>query len=194
MSHPARDIIVIGGSLGGLEALRTIVRELPADFGAALLVVLHTTETGPKVLPAILAMDCRLPSSYPIEGQAIAAGQIYLASPGSHLEIVAPGFIHLSHGPKVKHTRPAADRLFISAAAVYGPRVIGVVLSGGDGDGTEGARAIEQVGGLVIVQAPHTAKDPSMPTNVLLHDHPDYCLPAAEMATLLIALVRTGIQ
>lgn len=194
MSPPPRDIIVIGGSLGSLEALRTLLKGLPLDFPAAVLVVLHTPEAGPRLLPAILAMDASMPSSYPVDGQAVLAGQIYLASPGLHLQVTAPGLIQLSHGPKVKHSRPAADCLFISAAEVYGSRVIGIVLSGGDGDGTDGAIAIGKANGLVIIQAPHTAQSPSMPNNALRYDHPDYCLPAEDMPALLMRLVRREIE
>jgi len=98
------------------------------------------------------------------------------------------GFIRLDQGPKENHTRPAADPLFRSAASIYGSRVIGIILTGGGSDGTQGLIAIEQAGGLAIVQDPGDARDPSMPMSALLHDNPDLCLPLREIPAVIIRL------
>src|SRR5271166_4212142 len=94
------------------------------------------------------------------------------------------GFIRLDQGPKENYVRPAADPLFRSAASVYGSRVMGIILTGGGSDGTQGLIAIEQAGGLAIVQDPGDARDPSMPMSALLDDNPYFCLPLIE---------RTGV-
>jgi two-component system chemotaxis response regulator CheB len=96
------------------------------------------------------------------------------------------GFIELNHGPKENFTRPAVDPLFRSAASIYGSRVIGIILTGGGSDGTQGLVAVEQAGGLAIVEAPGDALDPSMPLNALLHDKPDLCLPLSEIPGVIV--------
>jgi two-component system chemotaxis response regulator CheB len=97
----------------------------------------------------------------------------------------------LDGGPKIRDARPAADRLFESAPAVYGPAVIGVVLTGGDGDGTQGLRAIKAAGGVTVVQDPAIARRPRLPMTALADDSPDYCIPLDKMTNLLISLVST---
>jgi two-component system chemotaxis response regulator CheB len=98
------------------------------------------------------------------------------------------GFTRLDQGPKENHTRPAADPLFRSAASIYGSRVIGIILTGGGSDGTRGLTAIEQAGGLAIVQDPGDARDPGMPMSALLDDNPDLCLPLSEIPGVIIRL------
>jgi hypothetical protein len=96
-------------------------------------------------------------------------------APPDHHMLLELGRVRLNRGPKVHHTRPAADPLFISAAEIYGECVIGIVLSGGDGDGTEGLRSIKDHGGEALVQHPEHAAIPSMPKAAILMDHPDAC-------------------
>ena len=150
-----RDIIVLAASAGGLDALRGIVRMLPTRFPAALFVVQHI---GPNssILPALLSQAGPLPASYPAHGQGIMPGHIYVAPPDHHMRLT-PGLIHLDTGPKIHFTRPAADPLFQSAALAYGARVVGVVLSGDDGDGAAGLRDVKARGGISIVQEPNQA-------------------------------------
>lgn len=186
---PRRDVVVVGASRGGLEALCTLARQLPEGLDAAILIVLHTGQHSPMLLADILGRCTPLPVSYGLTGEEVRCGRIYLASPGTHLTVVAPGRIRLDPGPKVRHSRPAADRLFQTAAAVYGARVIGVVLTGGDGDGTDGLRAIKAAGGVSIVQQPAEALDPSMPESAIADDFPDHCLPVGDMGALLTRLV-----
>jgi two-component system chemotaxis response regulator CheB len=106
--------------------------------------------------------------------------------------VARPGVLDLAGGPKVNYSRPAADRLFATAAQVYGPQVIGVVLTGGDGDGTAGLRAIKAAGGICVIQDPKDAEDPSMPTTAALFDSPDYSLPLAGIAPLLVQLTDSS--
>lgn len=184
-----RDIIVVGASRGGLKALCALTQGLPAGLPAAVLIVLHTGADSPRLLADILGRCTPLPVAYAIAGKDIRPGHIYVAPPGAHLIVVPPGHIGLDSGPKVHHSRPAADRLFQTAAAVYAQRVIGVVLTGGDGDGTDGLRAIKTAGGVSIVQQPAEAVDPSMPISAIRDDVPDHCLAVADMGSLLAALV-----
>jgi two-component system, chemotaxis family, protein-glutamate methylesterase/glutaminase len=181
-----RDIIVLAASAGGLDALKGIVRMLPAHFPAALFVVLHI---GPNrsMLPALVSQAGPLPASHPAHGQEIVPGHIYVAPPDHHMRLI-PGLIHLDTGPKIHFTRPAADPLFQSAAVAYGARVVGVVLSGGDGDGTAGLRDIKARGGISIVQDPDQAMIPSMPLQAIKGDDPDYCRRISEIGPLLVWL------
>ena len=164
-----RDIVVIGASLGGLEGLCRLTSGLPVDLSAVLLVVLHTGPSSPRMLAEIVGRFSPLPVSYARQGEAVAPGHVYFAPPDFHLTVVAPGVLVLGDGEKVHFCRPAADVLFRSAASVFGPRVIGVVMTGGNGDGAEGLRMIKAAGGLCVVQHPVTATNPEMPRKALIH-------------------------
>lgn len=188
MGH-ARDIIVIGASLGGLKALCELVSGFPAGLAAAVLVVQHTSPQSPKLLADIVGRRSALPVLYAAQGDAVKPRHIYFASSDLHLAVASPGFMFLRAGPKEHFLRPAADVLFRSAAEVYGPRVIGVVLTGGGVDGTDGLRAIKAVGGLSVVQEPDEALAPSMPLSAIFGDSPDYRVRMADMAGLLTRLV-----
>jgi two-component system chemotaxis response regulator CheB len=187
----AHDIIVIGASLGGLDALSRVAAPLPADLPAALLVVLHTGSDSPRLLATILKRRTALAVSYGTENEVIRCGHIYFAPPNHHMMVAPPGVLTLKTGPKVRYSRPAADCLFESAAKVYGSRVIGVVLTGGDHDGTDGMRAIKAAGGLCIVQLPVDALAPGMPTSAIQGDHPDYAASADEIGALLVKLTAS---
>jgi two-component system chemotaxis response regulator CheB len=152
-----RDVIVIGGSQGSVEVLRTLLNELPPDFPAAILIVIHTGPSSPGYLASILNRYGPLPVAYAQNGDSVEPGKVYLAPADKHLEIVEPGAVYLSDGPKIKHSRPVADRLFITAAGVYGGRVISLIISGGDCDGADGANAVNAAGGLSFVQEPDDA-------------------------------------
>ena len=182
-----RDIIVIGASAGGVEALRDLVRCLPADLPAAVFIVLHLAPTGPSVLPAILQRAGTLPAVHPVEGERILPGRIYVAPPDRHM-VLQGGRITLTVGPRENRSRPAVDPLFRSAAVEFGPRVIGVVLSGGLDDGTAGLRLIGERGGLTVVQDPEEALHPTMPRSALEAVPVDHCLRVLEIASLLAAI------
>jgi two-component system, chemotaxis family, protein-glutamate methylesterase/glutaminase len=183
-----RDIVVIGASRGGVEALKGIVAALPPSLQSALLIVLHISPTLASQLPDILSRAGAVPAEHGRDGTRIERGRIYVAPPDHHMTVGPIGFIRLDQGPKEHHTRPAADPLCRSAASVYGSRVIGIILTGGGSDGTQGLIAIEQAGGLAIVQDPDDARDPSMPRSALLHDNPDLCLPLSEIPGVIIRL------
>ena len=179
-------IVVIAASAGGLEPLRGIITALPASCSASVFIVMHIG--GRKsMLPHLLQREGKLPAAFAKHGQAIEPGRIYVAPPDYHM-LIERDRIRLDGGPKVRHTRPAADPLFVSAAAAYGKRVVGVVLSGGDGDGAVGLQAIKAHGGMALVQRPEEATIPSMPLAAIAADHPDHSLLAREIAQRVRAI------
>ena len=187
---PERDIIVIAASTGGLKALRTIVTALPSRLPAAVFIVQHIG-AHQSSMPELLSRTTALSVGFALDGQRFRHGRIYVAPPDRHL-ILTPDRIHLTRGPKERGTRPAGDPLFRSAAESCGSRVIGVVLTGGDSDGTDGLRAIKAHGGTSVVQDPDEAEVPQMPDHALRGDDPDYCLTVADIGPLLVRLVGHG--
>jgi two-component system chemotaxis response regulator CheB len=183
------DIIVIGASAGGVEALITLVRGLPADLPAALFVVLHVPAQSTSALPRILSHNGPLPAVHAVNGQKIELGHIYVAPPDHHL-LVDNGYVRLGRGAKENMHRPAIDPLFRSAARAYGPRVVGVVLSGVLDDGTSGLKAIKERSGLAVVQDPKEALYPGMPESAIQHVAVDYVGPIRDMPLLLERLAH----
>lgn len=186
---PGRDIIVIGASAGGVQALCTVVEDLPPDLPAAVFVVLHIAPDGYSALPAILSRSGRLPASHPADGEVIRPGRIYVAPPDRHLAI-KNSHIHLSRSASENGHRPAVDVLFRTAARWYGPRVAGVVLTGNLDDGTAGLAAIKKCGGVAVVQDPQDADYPSMPRSALANVEVDHIVPVARVGDLLDHLLH----
>ena len=182
----ARTAIVIGASAGGVEAIRFLAAELPADFPATVFVVLHIG-AHPSQLPWLLNQTGPLRAVHPKDGDPIRPGQIHIAPPDHHLLIEA-GHMRLTRGPRENWARPAIDPLFRSAARAYGSDVIGVVLTGGLNDGTAGLYEIKQNGGITVVQDPVDAAHPDMPRSALKHVPVDHCLPLAQLPELLARL------
>lgn len=183
-----RHVVVIGASAGGIEALRQLVAGLPADFPAAIAVVMHTSPQSPGVLHDILTRSGPLPAVSPKGPERLRPGYIYVAPPDFHM-LVEPGRIDVTKGPKENRFRPAIDPLFRSAAQVYGPNTIGVVLTGKLDDGAAGLWAIKQLGGVAVVQDPDDALFPAMPQNALQSvNDVDHVVPLPEIPALLARL------
>jgi two-component system chemotaxis response regulator CheB len=189
---PTHDIVVLGASAGGVEALTTLVRLLPADLPAALFVVLHIPPQSPSMLPAILDRVGQLKAVQAQDGLPIEAGHIYVAPPDHHL-LVEHGRMRVVRGPKENRHRPAVDPLFRSAAQAYGPRVVGVVLTGTLDDGTAGLLAVKNCGGVAVVQDPNDALYPGMPRNALQNVDVDHTLPLGDIAPLLVRLANEPV-
>jgi two-component system chemotaxis response regulator CheB len=188
-----KDIVVVGASAGGIEALRVLVGSLPADFPASLFVVLHTSPQAPSMLADILDRSGKLPALTPEDGERIRPGTIYVAPSDRHL-LIEPNHVRITRGPKENRFRPAVDPLFRSAAQTYGPRVVGVILTGYLDDGTAGLWTVKQLGGTAIVQDPADALVPFMPLNAMSHVKVDYSLPLEEIAPLLVRLATEAAE
>jgi len=183
MTEP-RDIIVIGGSAGAIEAVSALVSYLPANLEAALFVVIHTYPVGDSLLPRILSRRGSLSAAVGADGEPIICGRVYVAPPDLHL-LIEPGRVRLSGRPKENGHRPAIDPLFCSAAQAYGERVIGVILSGALDDGSVGLRVIHRHGGSAMVQDPTEAHFRQMPANAIEIGYPQHVAPVAELARLI---------
>ena len=182
-----KQIVLVGASGGGIEALKTLVAALPADFPAPLCVVLHIAPQSPGLLDEILTRSGPLPASNAISGEWLRSGHIYVAPPDFHL-VVEPGRLRVTKGPRENRFRPAIDPLFRSAAQVYGPGAIGVILTGSLDDGAAGLWAVKQLGGVAIVQDPDDALFPGMPQHALDHVKVDHVAPLDAIAPLLVEL------
>ena len=182
------DIIVIGGSAGGIEALTALVDGLPPELPAALFIVIHTSPYGESALPAILQRAGPLPAAQAVQGEPIVPGRIYVARPDCHL-ILTPNGVSLSGGARENGTRPAINPLFRSAARAFGSRVIGVLLSGMLDDGTIGMMSIKRHGGITVCQDPEEALCPSIPQSAIASVGVDHICPMGDMAPLLTRLV-----
>jgi two-component system chemotaxis response regulator CheB len=187
-----RNIVVIGASAGGLDALRAILARLPEDFDAAVCAVLHISPDSPGILADILGRAGPLPAVMVRGRERLAPRTIYVPAPDHHL-IVEPGIVRATRGPKENRFRPAIDPLFRSAAQSYGPRAIGAILTGALDDGTAGLWAVKQMGGITIVQDPDDAVAPSMPRSALDHVKVDHCVALARVPELLVKLVKEDI-
>lgn len=187
---PSIDIIVIGASVGGVDALKAVVKDLPVNLNAAVFVVMHTSPNGPGLLPEILGAMGTLPAVHGRDGETFQTGRIYIAPPDHHLLLEAPDRMRVVRGPKENGSRPAIDPLFRTAAIAFGPRVAGVILTGNLDDGTVGLAAIKRRGGVTIVQEPTEASAPSMPLSALRHVQIDHCLRLADLAVLITSLAK----
>ncbi|WP_347879328.1 chemotaxis protein CheB [Hymenobacter defluvii] len=187
-----RNIIVIGASAGGFEAIKQLVAALPADLDAAIFVVWHMSADVTGMLPQVLNRQNTLLATNAIDNEPISCNRIYVAPPDKHL-LLEKGIVRISRGPKENRFRPAVDPLFRSAAESYGDRVIGIILSGALDDGTAGLWTIKSRGGIAIVQEPAEAAFPSMPESALAAVEVDYRVPIAKMATLLVRLTAETV-
>jgi len=183
-----RDIVVVGASAGGVEALRALASGFPADLPAAVLVVLHMPAHGASALSAILRRSGPLDAVTAFDGERPQYGRIYVAPPNHHL-LLSEDRLRLSHGPTENGHRPAVNALFRSAARVAGPRAIGIGLSGVLDDGAAGLVSIVHRGGLEMVQEPQDALYAGMPHSALRHVTADHVVPAAEMGSIIKFLV-----
>lgn len=190
---PNRDMIVVGASAGGVEAVTQFVKSLPTDFPAAIFVVMHFPSFSMSVLPKILNRAGQLPACHPDDHASIKPGQIYIAPPNYHL-LIQPGYIRLSQGPREHGHRPAIDVTFRSAAWAYGARVIGIILTGSLDDGTAGLLAIKNQGGLAIVQDPEEAMFNSMPRSALKYVAVDHIIKLSDLASCLSQSIEQPIK
>ena len=186
---PNRDIVVIGGSSGATAPLKTILAALPQDLPAAVFVALHVPARSMGMLATVAAAAGHLPVHQAADFMPITPGNVYLAAPDHHL-IVVEGHMRLGRGPRENMARPAIDPMFRSAAVAYGPRVIGVVLSGLLSDGASGLDAIKRCGGVAVVQDPADAIADEMPLAAIRATAVDLTIPSAQLGDALSDLTR----
>ena len=182
-------IVAVGASAGGVPALRELVAHLPAAIAAPVVVVLHIPRNAPSALAAILGRAGSLPASTARHGTRLRPGHIYVSPADRHV-LVGHGRLQLSTGPPEKGHRPAIDPLLRSAAQAFGPRAIGIVLSGTRDDGTDGLAAIAECGGAALVQDPAEAGYPDMPRSALRHVFGAVALPVAELGIEVCRLLE----
>lgn len=190
---PARAVVAVGASAGGVEALRGLVGGLPADFPAAVIVVLHISAGGTSVLPRILDRAGPLPAAAAEDGETLRPGRVYVAPSDCHV-LVETDRVRLWSGPRENGHRPAVDPLFRTVAASYGPAGIGVVLSGTRDDGTAGLAHIKRRGGRALVQDPGQAQYDGMPSSAIAHVDVDEVLPVEDLAHRLVDLATTKVD
>ncbi|MGV0749458.1 chemotaxis protein CheB [Mycolicibacter minnesotensis] len=187
------NVVGVGASAGGVEALKTLAATLPTTLPCAVLVVLHIPPAAPSVLARILDRAGPLPAETAATGTLMEHGKIYVAAPGHHL-LADDGKIVLSEGPTENGHRPAINALFRSIALAHGRRATGVLLSGVLDDGVLGLGAIRSRGGATIAQSPDDALFPAMPKNAINAGVVDRHAPAAEIGGLLAALAGREIE
>jgi two-component system chemotaxis response regulator CheB len=184
-----RDIIVVGASAGGVEALQVLVSTFPRDLPAAVFVVQHVPPWGLSTLPQILTRSGPLPAAHAKDSQPFEYGRIYIAPADYHLLLEEQRTV-LWRGPKENRFRPAVNALFRSAAATYKDRVTGVILSGALDDGSAGLWWVARYGGVAIVQDPHEARVPEMPSNAIAHVNSAWVLRLPEIGQAVTALAK----
>jgi two-component system chemotaxis response regulator CheB len=179
-----RDVVVVGASAGGVQALTTLLSGLPRKLDAAIAITMHRSASQSSVLATVLARHSAIPIVDAVDGQSFERSRAYLAPADTHL-LLRGDRIWLDRGAKHHHSRPAIDPMFASAAENYNRRVIGVLLTGHLSDGVAGLVEIKRAGGLSIVQDPREAAAPSMPRNALRHDHVDLVFNLDALPALL---------
>lgn len=159
-------LVVVGASLGALEAMRKMLPMLPMDFSAALIIVLHRDKEETGDLMPLLDADCVLPVGFPLDKERILPGHVYVAPPNYHLLVEGDHFAYSLDAPE-DYARPSINALFESASEAYGPNVAGIILTGMRQDGARGLAAICRQGGTALVQSPSEASAPGMPRAAL---------------------------
>ena len=191
---PARCVIAMAASVGGLNALSVILGGLPADFPEAITIVMHVSPEHKSLLAEILSCRTHLEVRQAHTGDILCHSSVFVAPPNHHMFVVKGGRLELSSSSseKIHHARPSAEPLFASVADVYKKNAIAVVLTGGDGDGSIGVQIIKEKGGTVIAQDRPTSKDFSMPETSIKTGDVDFILPLDEIAPKLLELVGAG--
>jgi len=186
--RPRYDLVAIAASAGGVQALRQILSDLPVDFPLPIAIVQHRTTHSPDRLASVLSRKTLLQVSRVVEGEPLSAGRVYLAPPDAHLTVQPDKSFAFMDGRKIHHVRSSADPLMTSAAASLGSRVIAVVLTGGDGDASEGVKAVKAAGGTVIAQDEATSRCFGMPGAAIRTGVVDYILPLDQIGPTLVML------
>lgn len=181
------DVVALGASAGGLNALTKVLEMLPRNFPSSIVVVQHLAPGHKSWIASLLARTTPLTVKQAEHGEIMLPGTVYIAPPDEHL-LVGPGKVQLAHSQLVHFSRPSIDLLFESVAGTYGSRSVGVVLSGAGKDGASGIRAIKEAGGITLAQSPDTAEFRHLPEAVIETGCVDFVLPLAKMGATLSEL------
>jgi|SRR5665213_1539673 len=184
------DAVVIGASAGGVEALLKLLPALSATLSVPLFIVLHLPRDRPSLLADIFMRKCAVPVREARDKELVSPGTVYFAPPDYHLLIDEGPQLCLSADELVHYSRPSIDVLFESAAEIYGPRLLGIILTGANQDGAEGLAAVHAAGGITIVQQPHTAQVKQMVVSALDRNPASFVLDLAGISALLHTLDR----
>ncbi|MBD2774957.1 chemotaxis protein CheB [Iningainema sp. BLCCT55] len=187
------NVVAIAASRGGIKAISKILSALPADFPAAITVVQHLYPLYPSYMPQILSRCTALQVKQAEDGELLRPRTVYTPVPNKHLLVNSNGTLSLSDAPKENFVRPAADQMFASAAASFKSRAIAIVLTGGDGDGSEGVLAIKKYGGIVIAQDEASCECFSMPKSAIDTGKVDLVLPLDAIGDRLLNLVMKEV-
>ena len=187
----ACELVVIGGSAGGMEVLNLLLAALPARFAPAVMIVMHLPPEPPSYLVHALAHRCALPVIEPDAGEEIMPGRVHVAPPGYHMLVEVDRTVALSTDAAVSFSRPSIDVLFESAATVYRERLLALLLSGANDDGAQGLQCVRALGGITWVQEPGTASSPDMPRTAIERGAADYIYSPETMARRLAAWPAT---
>ncbi|MBQ5946656.1 chemotaxis protein CheB [Massilia sp. ST3] len=184
------ELVIIGGSAGGVDALIGLLPALPETFGPGVVCILHIPADRDSRLAELFAARVALPVREARDKEPLEGGTVYFAGPGYHLSIEADRSFSLSCEPPVHFARPAIDVLMESAADAYGPAMAGILLSGANHDGADGMARIKACGGLTVVQEPNEAQASTMPEEAIRRSTPDLVLPLSGIRTLLSLLEK----
>lgn len=184
--------IVIGASAGGLTALSNLLSGIPKDFKLPIIVVQHRSREERDLLESVLQQKCKIRIKQADEKEVIAGGFVYFAPPDYHLLVESDMSFSLSIDGTVKHSRPSIDVLFESAALVYKEKLIGIVLTGSNDDGSNGVKTIQKYQGLTIAQNPGEAQHPAMPVASIRTGSIKRILMLKEIQQFLIGVTNDG--
>ena len=182
------DLVAIVASTGGMKALEQILAWLPADFPVPIAVVQHRSTHHPNLLARVLSRHTELAVKLAEDGEMLEPGTVYLAAPELHLVVNDNHTLGLRDGHKIRHVLSSGNPLFESAAHTLGERVIAVVLSGYDRDGTDGVQSVKKAGGTVIAQDETTSQVFSMPRSAIATGCVDQVLPVGDIGPALLEL------
>jgi two-component system, chemotaxis family, protein-glutamate methylesterase/glutaminase len=187
------EIVTIAASAGGVLALRRLLSALPSDFPLPVVIVQHRMVHTPDLLPRVLGRTCRLPVELARAGERPLPGRVYIAPADRHLVVGSDYRFAMTDGRKIHYVRSSADPLFASAAVVSGGRVLAVILTGGDSDGSDGVLAVKAAGGIVIAQDAATSECFSMPQSAIRTGAVDFILPLDEIGPMLVTLATPQV-
>lgn len=191
-AHAPIEMVAIGASAGGVEALSLLLRELPADFPAAVAIVMHIPPERSSVLPDLFQPRCALTVKEVEDKEPVRAGTVYFAAPDYHMLVEPDKSFALSQDESVYFSRPSIDLLMESAAIAYQDRLLAVILTGGSADGADGLKCVRDMGGLAWVQDPASAQAAAMPASALERAGADHIFTPEKLAHALANLVKNN--